>query len=88
MENQHFEEVFYTCFTQTFSAVDEDHGDDGQVPLGFDLAAVVEVELVERVVVRVEDEASEGAQFGEDVTRARRVFACSLHLMNVDIYVQ
>ena len=48
--------------------VDEDHGDDGSVPLGLDgLPIVVEV-VQDLVVLLVEDGARHGGEVGKDVT--------------------
>ena len=51
-------------------AVDEDHGDDGDVPLGLDLLVVVGQVVEDGVVVGVEDQPGQRAHLGEDVTRA------------------
>ena len=45
--------------TDTVGSIDQDHGDDGHVPLWFDPLVVVQQVLQDGVVVRVEDHPEE-----------------------------
>ena len=51
-------------------AVDEHHGEDGDVPIRLDLLVVVGQVVEDGVVVDVEDVPGQGAQLSEDVTGA------------------
>ena len=62
-----------TC-ADTFCAVEEQEGDDGHVPLGFDLIVVFFQIIEQGVVHRVEDRARDWSRLGEDVTRRGVVF--------------
>ena len=62
-----------TC-TDTFCAVDKNEGNDGHVPLGFDLVVVFLQVVQQRVVPWVEYRARDRSRLGEDVTSRGVVF--------------
>ena len=55
----------------TITAIDEDHGENGAVPLWLDLHVVLEQVVKLRVVRRMEDTSREWAQHREDVSGER-----------------
>lgn len=63
-----------TC-RDAVGSVDENHGDDGHVPLGLDRLVVVGQVVEDEVVLRVEDHSRQGTQLRADVARGRRILA-------------
>jgi len=63
--------------TDAVRAVDEDHRDDGHVPLGFNLLVVVRQILQDGVVVLIEDQPGQRTHHREDVTGGGRVLTSS-----------
>ena len=70
MTHEHTTNLGAPSCANAVCAVDEDHGDDGDVPVRLDLLVVVGQVVEDGVVVGVEDEPRHRAHLSEDVSGA------------------
>ena len=62
----------------TLAAIDQDHGQDGTVPLWLNLHVVFKLVGEEVIVHCRKEQSGQGAEFGEDVPEGGRVWTWSL----------